>query len=276
MPELPEVETIVRQLKPHILAQKICNVVIFRANQWKGKTPQEAINILVNNSFANICRRAKFIIFELNNGWRLIIHLRMSGKLIRTESWAPLDKYSRSIFYFENKTSMQFNDTRALGTLEIVQPGLQPECLKKLGIEPLGDQFKIDLLNRLLSKSRLEIKDFLMDQKRIAGIGNIYANEILFHCGIHPKRATNSLNPTETEKLYRIIPQILRAAIANMGTTIGKKASDYRTVYNIDGDFQEFLKVYGRKNEPCYNCGTPITRIVQKGRSSYCCDKCQN
>ena len=275
MPELPEVETIIRQLKPHILKKKIVKVEIFRPKQWKTITPQNAITLLTNNTFEKITRRAKFIIFELKDGFRLIIHLRMSGKLIWSDSWAPIDKYTRSIFCFEDKSSIQFNDTRALGTLEIISPGTQPACLKKLGIEPLNDEYKIDALNRLLAKSKLEIKDFLMNQKNIVGIGNIYASEILFRCRIHPKRITNSFNSVEIKKLFQTIPQLLNTAIANMGTTIGNNVSDYRSAYNIEGDFQQFLQVYGRKDEPCYNCGGMIIRIVQKGRSSFLCENCQ-
>ena len=275
MPELPEVETIVRQLKPQILNKKIVKVEIFRISQWKGTSPEDIVSPVTINLFKNISRRAKYIIFELNNGFFLLIHLRMSGKLIWTESWTPIDKYSRTIFYFEDESSLQFNDTRALGTLEVIKPDQQPECLKKLGIEPLDKEFTYDLLKRLIIKSKLEIKDFLMDQKKIVGIGNIYANEILFHCKIHPKRVANSLKPDEVENLFQFIPQVLNTAIAHMGTTIGNKASDYRSVYNVEGTFQSLLQVYGRANEPCYNCSKPIIRIIQKGRSSFCCENCQ-
>lgn len=275
MPELPEVETIVKQLKSHILGKKIAKVEILRSSQWKGTSPKNVIALLTNNLFKNISRRAKFIIFELKDEFRLIIHLRMSGKLIWTESWIPIDKYSRTIFYFEDGSSLQFNDTRALGTLQLADHKSQPECLKKLGIEPLSNDFKFDGLKQLLANSKLEIKDFLMDQKKIVGIGNIYASEILFHCRIHPKRVAKSLKATEVENLFSVIPQVLRAAIAHMGTTIGNNASDYRNVYNIEGDFQSLLQVYARMGEPCYNCSEPIIRIVQKGRSSYFCKKCQ-
>ncbi|MCI0493370.1 DNA-formamidopyrimidine glycosylase, partial [candidate division KSB1 bacterium] len=138
MPELPEVETIVRQLAPHILHKKIVKVEIFRPAQWKMTPPEKAINILTNNSMQRIHRRAKFIHIELENDFRLVLHLRMSGKLIWQNNWDLVDQYTRTIFYFEDHSSLQFNDTRALGTLDIFAPDCRPDCLEKLGIEPLG------------------------------------------------------------------------------------------------------------------------------------------
>ena len=273
MPELPEVETIVQQLKPQIQDRKIIKTEILRSSQWKN--PENAVFILENSTIKQISRRAKFIIFELENGFRLIIHLRMTGKLIWNENLYARDRYARTIFHLDNGSHLQYIDTRALGRLEIVAPNFEPDCLKKLGIEPLDDDFQIDILRQLLDKSKLEIKDFLIDQKKIAGIGNIYANEILFRSGIHPKRVSSSLTAPETERLFHTIPKVLSTAISRMGTTLGNKVSDYRNVYGKNGDFQTFLQVYGRTGEPCLTCGEPIIRIVQKGRSSFVCENCQ-
>jgi len=275
MPELPEVETIVRQLRPQILFKKIDKVEILRTSQWKGTNPEQAVSQLTGNMFNQVSRRAKFIIFTLHDEFQLIIHLRMSGKLMWTDNWIPINQYSRTIFYFVDHSSLQFNDTRALGTLKLYRPNEVPKNIKTLGIEPLSPAFTIFIFKQLLDQSNLEIKDFLMDQKRIAGIGNIYANEILFRSSIHPQRKTKSLSINEIETLFQTIPQVLQAAITSMGTTIGNKHSDYRTIYNVNGEFQSFLQVYGRKGESCYVCGTPIQRIVQKGRSSFFCYSCQ-
>ena len=119
------------------------------------------------------------------------------------------------------------------------------------------------------------MKDFLLDQNKIAGIGNIYANEILFRAGIHPKRRANTLSDEEIEKLFNFIPKVLELAVQKMGTTLGNKVSDYRSVYNVEGEFQNILAVYGREGEPCLKCGNLIVRMKQKDRSSFVCEHCQ-
>ncbi len=275
MPELPEVETIVRQLRPHILNKKITNVHIFRPGQWKQSNPDDAARILTTDSFTNISRRAKFITLKMATKYTLVIHLRMSGKLIWVQNCEPINKYTRTLFCFEDNSSLQFNDTRALGTIDLYVPETRPECLEKLGIEPLGNHFNADILKELLASSRLEIKDFLMNQNKVCGIGNIYANEILFRCKIHPRRIANIITCDEIMCLAQTIPDVLKAAIERMGTTLGHSASDFRTVYNIEGDFQSLLTVYGRAGESCDECGNEIKRIVQKGRSSFFCENCQ-
>ena len=127
----------------------------------------------------------------------------------------------------------------------------------------------------MLSKSQMPIKVFLLDQKKVVGIGNIYANETLFRTNIHPSRRANTLTEDEAKALFKMIPAVLQTAIDHMGTTLGDKPSDYRTVYNIDGDFQNLLKVYGREGEPCYTCGSTVERLVHGGRSSFVCPHCQ-
>ncbi len=273
MPELPEVETIVRQLRTNIIRLKIRQIEILRTAQWKD--PEMAVRILTGNQFMDVRRRAKFILFDLADGHRLIIHLRMTGKLIWSAPPYAQDKFTRTIFHFEDGNQMLFNDTRALGRLEVLAPDQYSKSLEQLGIEPLSDDFNRIALQNLLSKSKLEIKDFLLDQKKIAGIGNIYASEILFRSRIHPKKTANSLTSYEVKNLFRAIPEVLSEAVSRMGTTLGSSISDYRTVYNTDGDFQLFLRVYDREGEACCTCGHPIVRIVQKTRSSYFCEKCQ-
>jgi len=275
MPELPEVETIVRQLKTEIIGKVISKVDIRRTDQWKKNNPEDVKKALTNQRIAGISRRAKFILIDFHSGSRLIIHLRMTGKLIWHPGKPVIDKFTRTIFYFTNGTSLQFNDTRALGSLIFLRPGEDYPSLQKLGMEPLEDEWQLDRLRQFCQKSSLAIKPFLMDQTKIAGIGNIYANEVLFRAGIHPERPANTLSDDEVERLFHIIPKILALAIQKMGTTIGNKVSDYRSVYNIEGEFQNILAVYGREGEPCLKCGTPIVRIKQKDRSSFVCENCQ-
>ena len=275
MPELPEVETIVRQLKRQIIDRVIKEVEILRPDQWKLNQPRKAQQALKNQYISEVNRRAKFILIDFQSGCRLIIHLRMTGKLI----WAPgkpvIDKFTRTILYFTNGSSLQFNDTRALGSLIFLNCGEEYPSLKRLGVEPLSDDWNLENLKPVCQRSTLTMKNFLMDQNKIAGIGNIYANEILFRSGIHPQRRANTLADSEIEKLFHIIPKILELAIEKMGTTLGNKVSDYRSVYNIEGEFQNILTVYGREGDPCLKCGTPIIRIKQKDRSSFICENCQ-
>ena len=275
MPELPEVETIVRQLQRQIVGRVITKIEILRPDQWKLNQPGEVKSALKNQRIREVNRRAKFILIDMQSGCRLIIHLRMTGKL----NWSPdkpdIDKFTRTIFYFTNGSSLQFSDTRALGSLIFLNYGEEYPSIKKLGVEPLSDDWNLDNLKSVCQRSTLTMKDFLMDQNKIAGIGNIYANEILFRTGIHPQRRANTLSNDEIEKLYHTIPKILELAIEKMGTTLGNKVSNYRSVYNIEGEFQNILTVYGREGEPCLKCGTPIIRIKQKDRSSFFCEKCQ-
>ena len=199
----------------------------------------------------------------------------MSGKLIWANKEPQIDKHSRTIFYFKSGCSLQFNDTRALGTLAFYHDKQKNKWQKKLGLEPLSQDWQMEKLKSLLQKSRLDIKSLLMDQKKIAGIGNIYVNEILFHSGIHPQQRSNTLLDKQIKKLFKNTPQNLNLAINNMGTSLGDRASNYRSVYNIKGEFQNILAVYGREGEPCPKCAAPIIRIKQKGRSSYFCQVCQ-
>jgi formamidopyrimidine-DNA glycosylase len=275
MPELPEVETIVRQLHKQIVGKKIKTVKILRPDQWKINQTDEVQQALKDERITQVSRRAKFILIDFQSGCQLIIHLRMTGKLIWSPDKPDINKFTRSIFYFTNGSSLQFNDTRALGSLIFLNCGEQYPSLNKLGVEPLRDDWNLEDLKFICQKSTLTIKDFLMDQNKIAGIGNIYANEILFRCGIHPQRRANTLSDQEIEKLFHIIPKVLDLAIQKMGTTLGNKVSDYRSVYNIEGEFQNILAVYGREGEPCLKCGSPIIRIKQKDRSSFICDNCQ-
>jgi formamidopyrimidine-DNA glycosylase len=275
MPELPEVETIVRQVRPLIVNRMIQGVFIHRPTQWKHNDPLDVAKRLSNKSVIDVNRRAKFIVFAINDGQTMIVHLRMSGKLLLADSWEPTNAYARTIWQFVDGGSLQFNDTRALGTLELLFPDEKSASLISLGVEPLADNYRIDTFCKLLEASKKPIKLFLLDQEKIVGIGNIYANEILFRTGIHPLRRACSLTKPEQQALFAAIPQVLQTAIDHMGTTLGNAPSDFRSVYNVDGDFQTMLMVYAREGEPCLTCGSTIERIAHHGRSSFVCPQCQ-
>jgi formamidopyrimidine-DNA glycosylase len=275
MPELPEVETIVRQLHESLIGKKISQVEIRRPRQWKGFPTETAVRMIANQQIQDIKRRAKFIVFDLTNNLNLIIHLRMTGKLLLAHDEFTTNKFTRTIFHFDDGSRLCYNDVRALGSLELIDANQCPKCLLKLGIEPLSSDFTLEALQELLSKSKLTIKEFLLNQNRIVGIGNIYASEILFLSRINPTRRANELIANEQKQLFHFIPEVLSQAISRMGTTFGHRIADYRNIYNIEGDFQNFLKVYDREGKPCLDCSNTIIRIVQKGRSSFLCEQCQ-
>ncbi|MDZ7318405.1 MAG: DNA-formamidopyrimidine glycosylase [candidate division KSB1 bacterium] len=275
MPELPEVETIVRQLQEHLIGKVIARVEILRPSQWKQNDPTLISGQLIGAKITRIHRRAKFILVDFHLGCQLMIHLRMTGKLIWAPKELPPDKFTRTIFFFTDGSSLHFSDTRALGRLVLLNCSETAGSLARLGIEPLSPAWQIQNIKPLFKQSRLTMKDFLLDQTKIAGIGNIYANEILFRAGIHPERRALTLTDEETERLFHIIPKVLELAIEKMGTSIGDKISDYRSVYNEQGEFQNILAVYGREGKPCLKCGARIIRIKQKSRSSFVCENCQ-
>jgi formamidopyrimidine-DNA glycosylase len=275
LPELPEVETIVRQLREKVTGQIIEKVKILRPSQWKQNNPNSIVRKLKNRKIIGITRRAKFIVLELDDDCQLVIHLRMTGKLIWSDKNPNIDNYTRTILYFSSGESLQFNDTRALGTLAFFTCEQKDAWQTKLGLEPLSDQWELEKLKIMLSKSRLDMKSFLLDQTKIAGVGNIYVSEILFRSGIHPERRANTLSDNEIKKLHKNVPLVLQLAVDNMGTSLGDGKQNFRSLYNIEGEFQNMIKVYDREREKCFKCKSNVIRIKQKGRSSYFCGVCQ-
>lgn len=255
MPELPEVEIIVKGLK-EFEGRRIEKVEVFD-DRFKG------IERVKGKNIHKIHRRGKYIIFNFNPSLSLIIHLGMTGRF----SFKGEDSHIRASFKFDNKT-LYFVDTRRFGSLKITK---KKEPLPHLGLEPLSKEFNAKFLLEKTEKSRRRIKDFLMDQHRIAGIGNIYANEILFKSRIHPERKANTLSKIEVDILIKEIKNTLKRAIVEGGTTI----RDYRNSKGRVGRFQDSLTAYGREGKSCRICGSPIRRIKQSGRSTYFCEICQ-
>jgi len=265
MPELPEVETIVNELKPLVEGKILRSIKIYEPRSIVGsrKTLTAALK---NKKITRVFRRGKYICFCLENGSHLTIHLRMTGKLLQKPGKSD-KKYLRAVFVFSEKFSLYFVDMRIFGKIKLWSEG--ETLLPGLGPEPLDSQAVFRVLTSL--ETNRFIKSVLLDQDVLAGIGNIYADEALFLAGIHPQARLSQIEEAAIRRLSRGIPHILKQAIKNKGTTI----SDYQTPGSGIGNHQNSLKVYGREGEDCYTCGTVITRIKINNRSSYSCPQCQ-
>jgi len=262
MPELPEVETIRQDVLPFVRGREIKKVEIIDPRNIKGITPSLFVKKVVGEKIVDLERRAKYLLFKLASGKYLVIHLGMTGRLL----FAP-DDYVKVIFHLSGKRALYFSDARLFGKIRFYSH--YPEL--KLGPEPLQEDFTVPQFRQMLKQRKIAIKQLLLDQKFISGVGNIYANEALFRAGIHPRRPANSLNDLEVKKLYKAIKQVLFEAIKYRGTS----DSWYVDAKGKKGGFQFRLKVYGRKDEPCFGCKSKVQRIALGQRGTYYCPKCQ-
>ena len=279
MPELPEVETICRQLAKLIVGKKIKKV--------KVKLPKIVKALLADfrrvtsgAKIKNVNRRAKLIILGLDNGWGLLIHLKMTGQLIYESSvisdkLSVENKHTHVVFYFTDGSRLIFNDLRQFGYIKLVETAKLGEFFIKegTGLEPLEKDFILADFEALLAKKpKARIKQFLMDPKNIAGIGNIYSDEILFFARVHPLRRNKDLKKEEIKKIFQGIKKILPEAIKLKGTS----ANNYLDAFGRKGDFLKKLKVYGREGEQCAGrCAGKVARIKLGGRSAHFCPLCQ-
>jgi len=271
MPELPEVETVVRGLKKKLTGRTIKQVEVLRRSIVKNITAAQLSHQLEGLSFEIIRRRGKFIIFQLGGGY-LVSHLRMTGKYLffAGDEYKEL-AYQRMLIHLTDGGHLVYQDIRCLGTINYYSAKVPIPSIDRLGPEPLSSKFTPSLLAEILKKTKREIKPALMDQQRLAGIGNIYASEILFQSRIHPEAQANNLRSTEIALLYNAIGNVLKRSIKLHGTSF----SDYRDVENQHGRFQDFLCVYLRENRPCRECGELVRKITQGGRSTFFCPQCQ-
>lgn len=265
MPELPEVETVVRQLRRRIAGRTFAGVRVLWPRTVEG-SGGEFRRRLRGLAVARVVRRGKYIGVECAGGAFLTIHLRMTGKLVERLE-AGDRRHLRASFAFADGGALHFVDARKFGRMRLWPcrgdscPGLGPEPLRPQAVRAaLGGR-----------RTKRPVKSVLLDQAVLAGIGNIYADEALFAAGIHPRRPLSSLRDEEIENLSRSVPRILRAAIRRNGTTL----RNYRTVAGESGENQGHLSVYGRTGEPCSRCGAMIERIRINGRSSHYCPRCQ-
>jgi formamidopyrimidine-DNA glycosylase len=265
MPELPEVETTVRRLRQPLIGRTFTGTSVM----WPPMVRPPGVELndrLPGQRIQSIRRRAKYLVFELSGGDRLIIHLKMSGDLRVCEAADALDRHDRIVFELDDGNQLRFNDTRKFGRVYLLaEPGA---VLGRLGPEPLSGWFgEADFL-ALFERRSGRIKPLLMDQTFIAGIGNIYADESLFEAGIHPLRAADTLSETEKRRLYHAIRQVLSLAIRHQGSTL--RDATYR-----EGRYQDRFCVYGQHGRPCARCGSMIERVRVGQRYAHFCPACQ-
>ena len=275
MPELPEVQTIVNDLiDAGLVNARITTVTIDWPRSIAGMSPQEFIRRLKGARIEDIRRRAKYIIFDLdeNNG-ALLVHLRMTGRLVYAAGDVTPTKHTHIILQLDNGHRLIFTDMRQFGGMWLVPTAALGNLsgYKDLGVEPLDECFTSDFFKKELCRRRTRIKSLLLNQTFIAGLGNIYADEILFEAGIHPCVPAQSIRGRKIHTLYQSIRSILREAIACRGDTV----SDYRTAFGESGSYQCNHRVYQRHGESCLRCGATIERMRLAGRSTHYCPNCQ-
>ncbi len=267
MPELPEVETIKSELSPHIIGRSINGVTLLWERMLSQPSPEEFHLHIAGKKITGLARRGKYLIFRLDSGDSLIIHLRMSGALILGGD--PTPKYTRAIIHLDNSKSIFFCDPRKFGRIQLVKD--ECDITKKLGPEPLEKDFTAEVLGKMLSKRKAPVKAVLIDQALIAGIGNMYADEALFAARINPLRPADSLSQNEINRLHKAIRMVLRDAIDSKGASV----SNYFRPGGEKGSAHSHFKVAHRKGELCPVCGRPIKRISIRQRGSHYCPKCQ-
>lgn len=269
MPELPEVETIVRDLQSLVVGATIEGVEVLRPDLIAGN-PETFQQALAGSRITGIDRRAKNIVVSLN-GDTLIINLGMTGRVLVPLEGVDEPPHLGVRFRLRDGRRILYQDVRRFGFLEVMPAREWKFRQERLGLEPLSDDFDPRTLHRLTRGSRVAIKTWLMDQRRVVGIGNIYASEALFRARISPRKAARRLSRKECERLHDGVRQVLQEAIDFRGTTL----LDYRDAAGEQGEFARRLRVYDRAGEPCVDCGAPIRRIVQGGRSTFYCPSCQ-
>ncbi len=273
MPELPEVESIRLTLAKHTLGKKILDVEILWppvAVSWFDRNFAE---LLKGRMIDSIDRRGKYLLINLSKGLTMIVHFRMTGRLIYYTEKQPVDKHTHIVFFLDDEGEIHYSDVRKFGRIQLVptQEAIKIPSLAKLGPEPLNESFTFDKLGQRLANKKCKIKAALLDQRTIAGLGNIYVDEALFRAGIHPGKSTNTLKVSEIILLYNSICDTLTEGIKAGGTSF----RDYRDADGKKGLFQESLMVYGRGGKGCKVCGSLLVRGKIAGRTTVYCPTCQ-
>lgn len=274
MPELPEVETVRARLEPALVGRRLDHVEIHDPRLTRPFDPAQVATELEGERIVAVDRRGKYLIVRFESGRVLLIHLRMTGNLLHgSGEWLSADDpHRRAVVRLDDGSDVAYRDVRRFGTwLLVEQDELEPYLGDRVGCEPLERSFTTRRLAEALAGRRTPVKAAILDQRRLAGVGNIYADEALWRAGLHPQRPAGELDPQELRALHRGIRTALKAGIKRQGATL----RDYRTPDGGSGTMQDEFKVYGREGEPCDRCGTPIEKIRAAGRGTWYCPNCQ-
>jgi formamidopyrimidine-DNA glycosylase len=274
MPELPEAETIVRGLRRTVVGRVIARVDVLRGDVLR--VPPDGFRAcLRGREIMAVARRGKNVILQLSGSRILLVNLGMTGRLLPRLPDRPPPAFPPThpavLFRLRGGGTLVFDDVRRFGAVECLSEDAWSARSHALGPEPLSGQFTAERLARDLSRSRAPVRSWLLDQRHVAGVGNIYANEALWHARIHPFRRASDLSRTEAVRLHRAVREVLGRAIEARGTTL----RDYRTAEGESGGFGVSLNVYGREGSPCPRCARPIERLVLGNRSAFFCLRCQ-
>jgi formamidopyrimidine-DNA glycosylase len=287
MPELPEVETVARQLEPELEGRRIERLEVLDARWCRPLPPSELEAAVSGRTITGLGRRAKYLLLGLDGAQTLVMHLRMTGNLVLVEGAERLDpsegmrlyegersaseRHLRARFQLEDGRELWFTDPRRFGEAFLIDDGVLPERFAALGAEPLSDEFTPQELARQAAGRTAPLKSFLLDQRRVAGVGNIYADEALYRARLHPLSSAGSMRPEHHKALRDGVVAALEAGLERGGASI----DDYRDGRGEKGTMQDEFLVHTREGEPCPSCGGPISRIVVGGRSTYYCPTCQ-
>jgi formamidopyrimidine-DNA glycosylase len=277
VPELPEVETIRRDLDKQFVGKRIKNVEVSGLRSIRRhRHAEEFVGRLEGHKVASVLRRGKYLLIRLDGGDVLVAHLGMSGQLLRSAAKEPRSKHTHVVVTFTQGGQLRFVDPRTFGELFVTTPdhlaGAIPE-LAHLGFDPLDQIMSWTHFAELLRARKTKLKALLVDQRFIAGIGNIYADEILFAAGLRYDRSSETLTAQEVRRLYRAMVETLQEAIKHRGSSLDDE--QYRDLFGEIGDYQSRHQVYDREGKPCRRCRSPIHRIKASGRSTFFCPQCQ-
>ena len=273
MPELPEVETVRKSLECRVVGLAITLVNLINPKEAKAGEYRDFSTAIQGKKFTGFLRRGKYLIAQLEDGISIVVHLRMTGRWVYCAPQREVPKHTHIIFQLSDGNELRFTDVRRFGGMELIPTlGLATHPgLAKLGVEPLSEEFSAAGLREIVRGRKGKIKSLILDQTRLAGLGNIYADEALFLAGIHPERVAETISSSEVSRLYESIRSVLAAGIANKGTSF----RDYVDGEGQQGSNQISLNVYGRSGLACTNCGAALAKLKVGGRTSVYCPNCQ-
>ncbi len=270
MPELPEVENYRRDLNEMLQGRHFVSAYVDWPNQVSTPSVEALKRRLPGQAIESVGRRGKYLLFSLSSGDALLIHLKMSGRLMIEPASAPSDPHAHVIFRLDDEEELRFHDPRKFGRVYLVDD--PSEVVGNLGPEPLGDDFTVACFTAMLATRRARLKSLLLNQEFLAGLGNVYADEALHVAGLHPLRTADTLDADDIERLHAAIRSTLQRAIQHRGTSFSWV---YRDAFGEPGAYQEQLLVYGRTGELCEQCGTLIERTEVGQRGTHFCPRCQ-